>query len=219
MEKLINKLFTPKCLFCGTVGKVFCDNCLSKCQVVTRQHCIVCDSYSTSGSTHKKCYSQTRPSRLICTYVYEGLVRECIRKSKYNSMYFSTLKELSYEACRLLEEQNLSRYLAERIVVSIPLSKKKEKIRGFNQVDIIADKLCKEFKLEKKTSILNRVKDTTAQHSYGREQRFSNIEGCFYADKRKVKGKDFLVVDDISTTGATMLEASRILLDRVAACR
>jgi ComF family protein len=128
-------------------------------------------------------------------------------------MYFSTLKELSYEACKLLEEQDLSKYLIGKTVVSIPLSREKEKTRGFNQVDIIADKICRQFKIKKQNSILNRVKDTTAQHSYGREQRFSNIEGCFYAKKSEAKNKDILVIDDISTTGATLLEASKVLLE------
>ena len=65
-------------------------------------------------------------------------------------------------------------------------------------------------------SILTRIKDKHAQHDLSRPDRFKNIEGSF-ASSERVKGKKIILVDDICTTGATFLEASKVLFEHGAA--
>ena len=57
-----------------------------------------------------------------------------------------------------------------------------------------------------------RVRDTVTQTSLNREERINNLKNAFeISDKSLVKGKTFLIVDDLSTSGATMDEISTIL--------
>ncbi len=233
MEKIINAIFPPRCVFCGALGDVFCENCISTCSLMQEQRCLVCDRPSNNGYTHQHHYLSPKtdnsegnlenrlkdtsktlnkrflyPSQIVSPFIYEKNVRECIRLSKYSSRLFSCLKRLSFEGVNIVYEWGVS--FENFVVVPIPVSKKKENLRGFNQADIISKIFAKRFNLVVDTSILNRVKDKHAQHSLSREERFQNIKDSFLADKR-VEGKNIVLVDDICTTGATFLEASKVL--------
>ena len=94
MDNIFNKIFPPKCLFCSSVGSVFCENCLSGCRLVKYQKCLVCDKPSVEGKTHSTCLKQGVPTQLLSIYEYYGKVRECIKKSKYHSRQFMALKIL-----------------------------------------------------------------------------------------------------------------------------
>ena len=159
--------------------------------------------------THQYCLKKGIPIQSLSVFEYSGLTRECIRKSKYYSKQFMALKRLSYEGTNLLYDWGFG--FDNFIVVPIPLNKQKEALRGFNHVDKISDYVSYRFKLPKENSILNRVKNTKAQHGYTRTERFLNIKDSFASSSDLAKGKKILLVDDICTSGATLLEASKVL--------
>ncbi len=223
MEKLINALFPPRCVFCGRVGDVFCENCISNCSIIFDQRCIFCDNPSSDGITHKYCLNRysgdlkdlnpgirKTPSQFISVFVYENNVRECIRKSKYSSRLFMCLKRLSFEGVNIAYEWGYS--FSDFIAVPIPVSKQKEKIRGFNQVDLICKSFSKRFNIPIDNSLLSRIKDKNAQHRLNRKERFENIKGSFVSSD-KARGKKIVLIDDICTSGATFLEASKVLYE------
>lgn len=208
MENLFNTIFPPKCIFCGREGRSFCRVCLNTCLLFTGGVCIVCQEESIDGLTHPSCNKNKAPSMLFSAYVYKDKVKECIKRSKYNSMEFDALKDLSKRAVRYFWK--VGYYFPGYVVVSIPLSRKKYRQRGFNQVDIISKELTKGFALKQDNSVLNRVKYTKAQTGYGRKMRMENLKDAFSASS-KVKGKKIMLVDDVCTTGSTLLEASKAL--------
>ena len=243
MEKIINAIFPPKCVFCGALGDVFCENCISNCSLMQEQRCLICDRSSDSGYTHRHHYLSPKtdnregnlenrlkdtsgrnglgtlnkrlsyPSQIVSPFIYEKNVRECIRLSKYSSRLFSCLKRLSFEGVNIVYEWGYS--FKDFVVMPIPVSRQKENLRGFNQADIISKIFAKRFNLTVENSILARIKDKHAQHSLSREERFENIKNSFEAGRsvNKIAGKKFILVDDICTTGATFLEASKVLFD------
>lgn len=238
MEKLINTIFPPKCVFCGAVGDVFCENCISNCSILSEQRCLICDRVSENGVTHQyhyysglsstyrlgeetgnpnklmdkinDCVKKPYPSQLISPFIYEKNVRECIRKSKYSSRLFSCLKRLSFEGVNIMYEMGYS--FEGFIAVPIPVSRQKQKMRGFNQADIISKVFARRFGLPVDNSILTRIKDKHAQHDLSRQERFENIKNSFVV-ARRIDGKKIVLVDDICTTGATFLEASKVLFN------
>ncbi|MBU1133277.1 hypothetical protein KKG08_03350, partial [Patescibacteria group bacterium] len=135
-------------------------------------------------------------------------VRDCIRKSKYSQKEFMTLKRLSFDGVNIAYEWGLD--CEGYILVPVPISKNREKQRGFNQVDVIARSFSLKFKLKIDNSILIRVKDTKTQHALSRRGRFNNVRGSFEVEK-DLSGKKILLLDDICTTGATFLESSKAL--------
>jgi competence protein ComFC len=100
------------------------------------------------------------------------------------------------------------------IIISIPLHKSKERTRGFNQAHLIARELSKEIKVLENSQLLTRIKNTKSQSKLDKNDRILNVKDAFQIkDEKKVEGKTLLLIDDIATTGATMGECSKSLLE------
>ncbi len=128
--------------------------------------------------------------------------------AKYKSKLFAPLKLLSCEAAALVMKNGVR--FEDFVVTPIPLSLQRSRERGFNQASIISKTISRELSLPHEESILIRNKETVAQHKKNRQDRFSNIENAFLV-KRNISGMNILLVDDICTTGATLLEAAKTL--------
>jgi ComF family protein len=153
------------------------------------------------------------PTQLLSFFSYEGQVRECILRSKFNSKEFMTLKNLCHYTFTKYSKQ-LNK-LNDFTLVPIPLSKEKKIERGFNQAEVIAIILSKKINVPINRNLLVRALNTIPQYGNDRNTRFKNVQNAFKLYLPKINTdlpKKVLLVDDISTSGATFLEASRILL-------
>lgn len=217
MNNLLNIIFPLKCINCGQPGEIICDNCLYDCELLTTQYCIVCDRPSFDGYTHKECGLKKRnqsPTQVISIYAYKDTVRDCIKTSKYGSKQFISLKKLIYSGIEILKEWNFD--FKDHICISIPSSKKKYKKRGFNQSEILTEIVAKQLHLETQNSFINRVKETQAQYTLDKKERFENLKKAFAINDNSyeyLKDKKVLLIDDVVTTGATLLEATKILYE------
>lgn len=208
MEKLFDKIFPPKCMFCNSYGRSFCYACLHTCSILPYGFCLVCDKPALSGCTHILCSSNSVPINVFSPFVYKDKVRDCIHKSKYGSMEFAALKLLAQEGCVFASKVN--KVYENTVVVPIPLSKKRYKERGFNQSLVIAREVSTYFKLNLSTNLLFRAVDTQVQSALSRIERQKNVSGAFIAPK-PLNNAHILLIDDITTTGATFLEAAKAL--------
>lgn len=213
MENLLKYLFPPKCVFCGSEGEIFCGTCLAECSLLPTQYCLLCDLPSESGYTHKHCTEKAKvpvPSRLLCVYSYSGKVRDCIKFSKYGAKQFLSLRQLCREAAGVYDE--MWGVPTTDLCLPIPSSPKKLASRGFNQANMIAEEFSKKFHLSLNKNLLIRVRNTEAQHTQDREGRRENVRGSFaVTNPSEIKEKKILLVDDISTTGATFIESAKVL--------
>ncbi len=216
MDNIINKVFPPKCLFCNkNYGSVFCQHCLTECRIVCSTNCLVCDTPSPLNTTHLKCTTAYTPISTFSLFDYNGYVRACIKNSKYSAKQFMALKVLTTYGLQLAANAGYSPP-ANVIVVSIPLNKTREKTRGFNQAELIAKVYAKHFNLTYAANLLIRTKNTKTQFSNTRAERFTNVQNAFTVHPKaqklmQQKRITLLVVDDIRTTGATLLEATKCL--------
>jgi ComF family protein len=101
------------------------------------------------------------------------------------------------------------------IIIPIPVHKNSLKERGYNQSEIIAKNIIsfdneKIFKIE--PNALSKIKETPHQSKLkNKNDRLKNLKDCFYADEKIVKNKNIILIDDVITTGTTMLEATKTL--------
>jgi competence protein ComFC len=212
MDNLLNILFPPKCIGCSKLGKYICENCFKKLATLKQQYCVVCDSISKSGITHKHCATKFTPSASISVFEYTGIIRHCIKNSKYKSKEFQMLKQLITHATDLLLK--IPSFYNGYTLLPIPVSKRKYDLRGFNQAEIIASALSNKLSLPIITDYIERIKDTPAQYNYARKDRFINVKDAFKVAQKYLNNPrylKFLIVDDICTTGATLLEVSTTL--------
>ena len=105
------------------------------------------------------------------------------------------------------------------LIVPVPLHPKKEKQRGYNQSDMIAQGLSQTIAIPWQRNILIRTEYTTSQTKKSNLERFENVKNAFAITKPKlIEHKHILLVDDVLTTGAT-LEACALKLLAVEGCK
>jgi ComF family protein len=102
-------------------------------------------------------------------------------------------------------------------VVPVPLHKRKQAQRGFNQAEMIARGALKQLSRPKRfdlcTGVLVRRRETGSQIGLTRHQRRENLRGAFaVGDPTRILNSDILLVDDVFTTGTTASEGARVLL-------
>lgn len=132
---------------------------------------------------------------------------------------FAVVEDLSQILFDHLFEELAERAIFENdqkpILVPIPLSKKSTRTRGYNQSEIIARSLAEKShdKLIVE-NILEKTRETVTQHSIkNRGERLKNLRGVFAVkENSKIKGKNIILIDDITTTHGTLIEARRTLL-------
>lgn len=95
-------------------------------------------------------------------------------------------------------------------VTSVPLSRKKEVERGYNQAELIAKRIGKIRKIPYK-KILKRRHSTVPQNKLGKIEREENLLDVFFSVSSKIRHKNILIVDDIYTTGATLNQCAKVL--------
>ena len=99
------------------------------------------------------------------------------------------------------------------VIVPVPLSPDRKRERGFNQSELVAQKLAVLLNIPAETRTLAKIKETVPQVSTrNREERLKNLLGAFWVcNPKEVQDKTIILVDDVTTTGATFREASRVL--------
>ena len=113
--------------------------------------------------------------------------------------------------------ESLSASSQEKILlIPIPLHASRLRERGFNQSELLAQEIMKNDTsgiFELSTKLLKRTHPTPPQaRRERRKERLKNLRGAFHADTELTRGRAIVLIDDVSTTGATMAEARKSLL-------
>lgn len=100
------------------------------------------------------------------------------------------------------------------LIIPIPLHQLKKAERGYNQAYYIAKGVGKIFKVKVSDRSVKRIKYTESQTTMDLNEREENISGAFKVKwNTQVRGKNILLLDDVITTGATISECGKILLE------
>jgi len=195
---LLEILFPSKCLGCHKNGEILCVNCIDNIRLAERP-------------TEEK---------ILALYDYrDPIIKSAIWKLKYYHHPYlgQKLGELLYQS--FLEEIELLQMFSfgsPIIVIPVPISYNKRKLRGYNQSEIIARSFCslgnsKLFKLEK--DIVYKKLNTIPQARIeNRARRLKNIKGAFeIKNEEKIKGRTIIIIDDVTTTGGTLTEMMKLL--------
>ena len=207
-------LFFPrqvKCMFCKRETRVYgiCDECYKSLPFITGISCHRCGGRMIGkGNVCVEC--KNRHSALDRNYAV--LEYEDVIKGKVNSFKQGGVRYLGETFAYLIQEKYEE--IADNIdvIIPVPISDSRRKSRGYNQSEILCNELMDTGKVN--VNILTRPEDTPHQTGLGRKNRLENLKDAFKVkDKKSIKRKVVLLVDDIYTTGSTLNECARTLKD------
>lgn len=146
----------------------------------------------------------------FCVYSKQGILQPLILGLKYNDK-----KEIGVLLGRLFGKDMANSDFIKPIdlIVPVPLHPKKQKQRGYNQAEIIADGLSEATSIPVSTGNLVRAIFNPTQTKRTKTQRWENVKNIFdVVDPQLYAGKHVLLVDDIITTGSTLEACAHALL-------
>lgn len=135
------------------------------------------------------------------------VVTALITENKYHH------NELAAKKLSSVLEQWLDSQSSDLLVVPIPLSAARKKSRGYNQVEEIIKKLSPPWRQKIAIDLISRPKHTVAQTTLQRTERLHNMVGAFEVNQNiTLTTKPILLIDDVTTTGATLKSARQAIL-------
>lgn len=98
------------------------------------------------------------------------------------------------------------------MILPVPLGKKRMKQRGYNQAELITQGMSEGMGVPIGNKILTRIRETRSQVGLDPTTRFHNVQNAFHVDPQVVRNQDVFLVDDLLTTGATMVSCTYALI-------
>lgn len=217
-------LFPNHCRICqkkldfnvNSRGKI-CTLCWSKIEYILPPYCLRCGHPSGDGHSASCDHCLTlSPSFSFARSIgrYTGTLREAIHLLKFR--YREDLAEPLSNLCihHLSKSRDFADYYAYDYLVPVPLHKTKLRDREFNQVELIAKFITMQLSIPLSFDNLYRKKATTPQMRIPAKQRIWNVQNAFaIREPIQFYQKRVILLDDIMTSGATVNECSRILMN------
>lgn len=201
----LDALFPPSCAGCKARGAAICQACKAKA-AYTGNECFFCGIKADRTHVCKACARGSKITSIVWRWRYNTReAHDIIASFKYRKKR-ALARVLAAELWETLSSAELADGL---VVIPVPLHPVRLRERGFNQAELIAENLG----LPKANGAVVRVRETPPQaRATSKRERIAHVRGAFaVTDKSAIRGKNILIVDDVATTGATIVELARVL--------
>jgi ComF family protein len=197
----LDLLFPPWCIGCGREGSYICDSCRQQLPVIVPPFCPRCGRPLTQGESCPGCIGeQSAIDGIRAPFLFNGVIRRAVHELKYRNL----------RAITPLLAGFLSDYLQENpmpgdVLVPVPVHRKRERERGYNQTSLLCHELSRRSRLPVTDDCLVKRTYTSPQARASSEaDRLANVAGAFACIGARLCGKRVILVDDVSTSGATL---------------
>lgn len=220
INKILDFLFPVQCLGCRLPSCHLCGFCLEKIKRQSSFQCAFCNQPTAKGRTCWKCRPQHDLDYLWAAADYDqGLLKNTLHAYKYR--FISELADpLSDLLLKYLNGNTLAsfllRYQSLLTIVPVPLHFRRQRWRSYNQSLLLAQRLAEQLKLSLAEDVLKRTRYQKPQtEAQTPEARKKNIDNSFTCDllltNARIKDRFVLLIDDVSTTGATLDACAKTL--------
>jgi ComF family protein len=203
-QQVLDVLFPVHCANCQKIGQVLCPACIAQIQPLPPPTCDFCGTPLSTYGVCKNCqYHRPKLSGQRAVSLYQEPLRGCIHGLKYDGNTRLAVP------LGLLLAQTYRRYgIQADMLIPVPLHNERQKQRGFNHASLLAEVCSANIQVPMIENILVRHRATVAQVDLHPRERYQNVAGafaCFSTSARRVlNGRRILIIDDVSTTGATL---------------
>jgi len=215
LKTLTDAIYPINCINCGQEEVWVCKNCFDKIPQNTIHYCLNCKRQTILGEFCHDCapsfyldkvwiasdFQNKTINRLIKTYKYD-FARDIAQS--LGIFLFDFLKE---QVIRQTKDFDIKK----TIIIPIPLHNKRLRWRGFNQSEKLARFVADRLQIKIETVNLKRVKLKKTKASLNKEARIKNVQAAFSWQGPRLNQKNIILVDDVTTTGATLNECAKIL--------
>lgn len=205
---LLDLIFPQKCVNCREFGSFCCQKCLEKIKPIQTQVCPKCGKISDRGQFCESCKNDSNLTGLIVGATYRiGPTKELIHHLKYNSI----LEFAPILADLLIDQLIDADFRGQVVITPVPLHRRRQNERGFNQAEIIAKLTAKKIGYDYQNLLIRKKYSDPQVQSTGKKRRENLLDAFAPAKSVSIKNKTIILVDDVSTTGATLEECAKVL--------
>ncbi len=209
---MLDVLYPPVCGICGkpanSEDRLICMACWDLIKGFEAPYCSGCRKLLFDRLSCRECRSS--PMVIFSLGYFDERLQSIIHDLKFHG-----LKPLATGLGRGLAD--LIAPVANRVkadfIIPVPLHESRRLGRGFNQAEEIAREMSRRLNVTLQSDLLFSVRKTKQQAKLPAAQREANVRGAFAVDDENgvLKGKRIILVDDVTTTGATLRENARVL--------
>lgn len=201
-------LYPPACGGCDQRGERWCRNCQQSVETIQGPLCPLCGQSQPNGEMCIRCQSTSPHYHALRSWaVFNGKIRNALHRLKYRrdvSLGEALAKPLSEYLGRLDWQVDM--------VVPVPLGVTRMAERGYNQAALLARPLALACDVSFRPQSLWRARETRSQVGLSAISRRENVAGAFRAKPDLVEKRNVLLVDDVTTSGATLDSCAHALL-------
>ncbi len=200
-------MFAPvRCVACGVKGAVLCEGCRSSQIVLALSRCYRCYCVTKQFQVCPTCRKTVAINHLWVVTMYEGLSKDILQLFKFErlSAAGNTIGKAMVDILPLLPD--------DTVLCHVPTASSRIRKRGYDQSLLITKELSAIMGF-RRSSLIERISGYR-QLGSSRQQRFDQASKSYkLKNPSKVIGKKILLVDDVTTSGATMEYVARIMRD------
>lgn len=218
LKLLLDAVFPIRCIGCGVYDTYLCNPCLATIGVRDDFECIGCKKPVAEGKTCTNCRGDFKINRLfVITDYNDKQIKKALKLIKYN--FIKDLSEplitiVGSYADKLKSKIGFNIFAGNPLLVPVPLHKKRLNWRGFNQADILAEKISVKYGAELGLNILIRSRNNKPQAEIeDKKSRIDNAKDSFSCSV-DLNGRNIILIDDVCTTGATLNECAKMLTEK-----
>lgn len=202
-------LFPPTCAGCGYFSARFCSTCYSSVDSSPQINvCPCCGNKLVSG----KCIVCTENHFVIHGIKSWGIYKTSLKQAVIQLKFHRNIA-LGDEFSRALKKIVLDSGWPVDLIIPVPISSQRLMERGYNQAAILAYPLALSLNIPYLPDALLKHRESRSQIGLSYSERMNNIQDSFKAKSKKIKNKSILVIDDVTTTGATLNACALALIN------
>ena len=197
----LDLLFPRWCIGCGKEGEYICLSCSQSLPRIMPPLCPKCGRPQSRATLCPSCADwPAEIDGIRAPFEFDGVIRQAIHQLKYKN-----LRALAGLLAQLLDDYLVSNPVPGEVLVPVPLHLKRLRERGYNQSSLLAQELGRLTTLPVVDDCLIRQRHALPQaRTTTVEERQSNVANAFLCRDRSLKDKQVLLIDDVSTSGATL---------------